>query len=761
MCGMTVHPSAQHNCFLYENVLYYFCSAHCASRFKEQPKTFLSHKPESVRTSSQLNMKYTCPMHPEVSQTGPGSCPYCGMALEAEGLDPNFEPDPELINFVKRLIGGGLLIIPLLFIEMGSMIGIPFKEWLGFKTAAWIGFFVTTPIVFWSGWPFLERGLRSIQTRHLNMFTLIALGVSAAFLYSSATIFLPDNFPDAFRNSEGNVENYFVSSALIILFVLLGQILELRARERTSNALRALFDLISKTALKLDDTGQAKEVELEKVRVGDRLRVLPGQKIPVDGRVLEGTSLVDEAMITGEPVPVDKYPGDAVTGATVNRSNSFIMEATRIGPDTILSQIVSMVVTAQRTQTPSQKVVDRVATVFVPLVIAVSLISFVSWTVWGPEPALINGLLISISVLIIACPCALGLATPMSIITAMGLGASNGVLIKEAEALEKLSHVDTLVIDKTGTLTTGKPTVAAIDPVSHHDEGVILQLAASLEQADEHPLAGCIISAAVEKGLTLTTPTRTKRYLGKGISGIIDGTNVALGNNALMSELEVDVSDLTPAADIHREEGETVVFVVVEKSVAAMIRASDQIRPDALEALNHLRSDGVKIVMATGDNIKTARVVASTLGIAETYADMSPRDKQLLVAELTKANRKVAMAGDGINDAPALSAAHVGIAMGTGTNIAMESAGITLVKGNLTGIVRARVLARKTMRNIRQNLLFAFIYNILGVPIAAGILYPFMGILLSPIIAAGAMSLSSVSVVGNALRLKYLQLNEK
>ena len=683
------------------------------------------------------------------------------MALEKEGIDPDFKPDPELTNFVNRFIVGGLFILPLILIEMGSMIGIPFKEWLGFKNATWLGFFLATPIVLWCGWPFLERGWQSIQMRHFNMFTLIALGVSAAFLFSSATIFVPDIFPSTFRDAEGNVESYFLSSALIILFILLGQILELRARERTSKALRGLFDMVSKTALKLNANGEAKEVKLEEVGVGDRLRVLPGQKIPVDGRVCEGSSSVDESMITGESAPMDKFPGDTVTGATVNQSNVFVMEATRVGSDTVLSQILFMVAAAQRTQTPSQKVVDHVATIFVPLVIIIALNSFVIWALWGPEPAFLNGLLICISVLIIACPCALGLATPMSIITAVGRGASTGVLIKEAEALEKLSHVDTLVIDKTGTLTTGKPIVAAIDTVSHHDEDVILQLAASLEQASEHPLASCIINAADERGITLATPSNTSRHPGKGISGIIEGTNVALGNDTLMNELGVDVTSLTPAANLHREQGNTVMFMAIEETATAMIRSSDQIRPDALDALNQLRADGIKIVMATGDNIKTARVVASALGITEIHADMSPRDKHFLVADLQKTKRKVAMAGDGITDAPALSAAHVGIAMGTGTDIAMESAGITLVKGNLTGIIRARALAHKTMRNIRQNLLFAFIYNTLGVPIAAGVLYPFMGILLSPIIAAGAMSLSSVSVVGNALRLKYVQLSGK
>ncbi len=760
VCGMTTDPEKNVNTFFYENVLYYFCSSHCANRFKEDPETFLSCGPEPSPPSAHLSIGYTCPMHPEVSQAGPGSCPYCGMALESAGLDPTFEPDPELTNFVKRLIGGGLLILPLLLIDMGSMIGIPFKEWLGFRNAAWIAFGLATPIVFWCGWPFLERGWRSIRTRHLNMFTLIALGVSAAFLFSSFAILAPNIFPSGFRTSEGNVESYFLSSALIILFVLLGQILELKARERTSNALRALFDLVSKTALRLSETGEAKEVALEEIRVGDRLRVLPGQKVPVDGCVLEGTSSVDESMITGESVPVEKGPGETITGATVNQSNAIVMEATRVGADTVLSQILFMVAAAQRTQTPSQKYVDQVATIFVPLVIIVALVSFVSWVCWGPEPTFMYGLLVSISVLIIACPCALGLATPMSIITAMGRGASTGVLIKEAEALEKLSHVDTLIIDKTGTLTLGKPTVTAINATSNHPESVILQLAASLQQASGHPLANCIISAANEKELTLTTPTNTKQYVGKGISGIIDGTNIALGNDALMRELGFDVSALTPVADLHREEGETVMFMVVEKTIVAMIRSADRIRPDALAALNHLRSDGIKIVMATGDNIKTANVVGRTLGIAEIYADMSPTDKQHLVTDLQKANRKVAMAGDGINDAPALSAANVGIAMGTGTDIAMESAGITLVKGNLTGIIRARILARKTMGNIRQNLLFAFVYNTLGVPVAGGVLYPFMGILLSPIIAAAAMSLSSASVVVNALRLRYVELDD-
>lgn len=699
---------------------------------------------------------YTCPMHPQVRQTDPGSCPLCGMGLELESAAlADDGPNPELVDFNRRFWVGAVLTLPLLVFTMGPYLGFPeVRELFGERMTLWIELALGTPVVWWCGWPFMVRGWTSFRTRHLNMFSLISMGVLAAWLFSVVAVLWPQVFPDGFRDAEGNVGVYFEAAAVIVTLVLLGQVMELRAREGTGKAIRALLDMAAKTARVIRDDGREEEIPLDEVLLGDRLRVRPGDKVPVDGVVTEGRSAVDESMITGEPVPVEKVAGDVLTGATINGTGSLVMQATRVGADTMLSQIVEMVSNAQRSRAPIQKYADQVAGMFVPAVIGIAVLAFVGWALWGPAPALSYALVAAVAVLIIACPCALGLATPMSIMTATGRGAQAGVLIKNAEALERFEKVDTLIVDKTGTLTMGKPRLVAVLPEAGHDEGEVLRLAATLEKGSEHPLAEAIVAGAEERGVALDTATDFEAVTGKGVTGVVDGKAVALGNRKLVEDLGLDAGDLAETANTRRDEGETVMFLVVEGALTGLVAVSDPVKETTPAALKALHDLGFRIIMATGDNERTARAVAARLGIDEIRADVLPEDKARIVRELQAEGRKVAMAGDGVNDAPALAQADVGIAMGTGADVAIESAGITLVKGNLDGIVRARRLARATMRNIRQNLFFALIYNASGVPVAAGLLYPLFGILISPMFAAFAMSASSISVVLNALRLR-------
>lgn len=699
---------------------------------------------------------YTCPMHPEVRQTHPGSCPLCGMGLELESATMIEDgPNPELVDFTRRFWIGTFLTLPLLVLTMGPLVGFPgVREVFGERATLWIELVLGTPVVLWCGWPFLERGWNSFRTMNLNMFSLIAMGVSAAWIFSVVAVLVPDIFPDGFRNADGHVGVYFEAAAVIVVLVLLGQVMELRAREGTGKAIRALMDLSAKTAFVIRPDGSEAEIPLEDVQLGDHLRVRPGDKVPVDGRVVEGRSSIDESMISGEPLPVEKTIGDTVTGATINGTGSLVVEATRIGADTVLSQIVEMVANAQRSRAPIQKYADKVAGVFVPAVIGVAIIAFISWAIWGPAPALSYALISAVAVLIIACPCALGLATPMSIMTATGRGAQAGVLIKNAEALERFEKVDTLIVDKTGTLTEGKPKLVAVLPEAGHDETEVLRLAASLERGSEHPLAEAIVRGAEERDISIAKADDFEAITGKGVSGVVEGREVALGNARLMSDMGLESSRLAETANARRDDGETVMFVVVDGLIAGLVSVADPIKettPDALDALHQL---GFRIIMATGDNERTAKAIGARLGIDEIRADVLPADKAKIIRDLQAKGRRVAMAGDGVNDAPALAQADVGIAMGTGADVAIESAGITLVRGNLDGIVRARRLARATMGNIRQNLFFALVYNASGVPVAAGLLFPFFGILISPMFAAFAMSASSVSVVLNALRLR-------
>jgi Cu+-exporting ATPase len=703
---------------------------------------------------------YTCPMHPQVRQPGPGSCPLCGMGLELENAAMAEEgPNPELIDFTRRLWVGGVLTVPLLVLTMGPFLGLSeIREIFGERNTLWIELVLGTPVVLWCGWPFLERGWASFRTMNLNMFSLIAMGVIAAWAFSVVAVISPEIFPDGFRSADGHVGVYFEAAAVIVTLVLLGQVMELRAREGTGKAIRALLDLAAKNAHVLRDGGREEEVPLEDVQRGDRIRVRPGEKVPVDGVVLEGRSSVDESMITGEPVPVEKTTGDLLTGATINGTGSLIMEATRVGADTMLSQIVEMVSNAQRSRAPIQKYADKVAGYFVPTVIAIAALAFIGWAFWGPSPALSYALIAAVAVLIIACPCALGLATPMSIMTATGRGAQAGVLIKNAEALERFEKVDTLIVDKTGTLTEGKPKLVAVLPESNHDEGEILRLAASLERGSEHPLAEAIVRGADERSISAVDIDDFEAVTGKGVRGRVDGKSVALGNLALLEELGLDGGKFLKKANERRDQGETVMFVILDGEIAGLVSVADPVKDSTPAALESLHRLGFRIIMATGDNERTAKAIGSRLGIDEIRADVLPEDKARIIRDLQEEGRKVAMAGDGVNDAPALAQADVGIAMGTGADVAIESAGITLVKGNLDGIVRARKLARATMRNIRQNLFFALIYNASGVPVAAGLLFPFFGILISPMFAAFAMSASSISVVLNALRLRTTEI---
>ena len=757
VCGMTVARASARHVAKHAGQRFYFCSARCQDKLEGDPAAYLKGRPAPEPMPE--GTLYTCPMCPEVVQEGPGDCPSCGMALEPMGVPAGDQgPNPELVDFTRRFWIGAALTVPVLALAMGPMIGLPLREWIGATIAGWAELVLATPVVLWSGWPFFVRGVKSVVNRSLNMFTLIAMGVGAAYAFSLAATIAPGIFPAGFRDAGGHVGVYYEAAAVIVVLVLLGQVLELRARERTGDAIRALLDLAPKTARIIRPDGREEEIPLEDVQVGNRLRIRPGDKAPVDGVVVEGHSSVDESMLTGEPVPIEKTVGDPVTGATINGGGTLIIEARRVGADTMLSQIVEMVAEAQRSRAPIQKLADVVAGYFVPAVVLVAVSAFVVWSNWGPAPAMAYALVAAVSVLIIACPCALGLATPMSIMTATGRGAQAGVLIRNAEALERFARVGTLIVDKTGTLTVGKPTLVAVVPEAGMDEAELLRLAASLERGSEHPLAEAIVAGAEERGVALSAVEGFEAVTGKGVKGTVDGKTVALGNAKLLTDLGIDGGHASEMADQRRDQGETVMFVVIQGRMAGLVSVADPVKDTTPQALKALHAEGLRIVMVTGDSERTAKAVAARLGIDEIRADVLPQDKARIVKELQATGARVAMAGDGVNDAPALAQADVGVAMGTGADVAIESAGFTLVKGDLNGIVRARRLAHATMRNIRQNLFFAFIYNSGGVPIAAGVLYPFFGLLLSPMIAAAAMSLSSVSVISNALRLRRVGL---
>lgn len=758
VCGMKVDPGAGKPQFAYQGETFHFCSQKCHDRFKADPWFYVSGNARKVKAKAAEGTLFTCPMHPEIVQEGPGTCPKCGMALEPmSGISD--EPNHELVDFTRRLWVSAGAAIPLLILTMGPMIGLPVRNWLGEQIAVYLEFVLATPVVLWAALPFFERGIASVRTWNLNMWTLIMLGVGAAYLFSVVATFLPDLFPAGLRMHGGHVPVYYEAAVVIIALVFVGQVLELRARERTGDAIRALLDLAPKTARRITPDGDEYEAPLENIVAGDRLRVRPGEAIPVDAGVLEGRSSVDESMLTGEPVPVEKSEGDTVTGGTLNKNGTLIIEAMKVGDETMLAQIVQMVSSAQRSRAPIQGLADRVASWFVPTVVAVAILAFAAWLVWGPDPAFVFAVVSAVSVLIIACPCALGLATPMSIMTATGRGAQAGVLIKDAEALERMAKVDVLVVDKTGTLTQGKPKLTDIVTLGRVGEDDLLALAASLEAGSEHPLAEAIVEAARERSFELAKAADFEAVTGKGVKAIVSGKSVALGNQSMMADEGVSFEALQPRADELRAEGKTAMYLAVDGRPAGLIAVADPIKETTKSAIDALHKAGLTVIMATGDNERTAKAVAAKLGIDQIRADVSPQDKKSLVDELHAAGHRVAMAGDGVNDAPALAAAEVGIAMGTGADVAVESAGVTLVKGDLTGILRARLLALGTLRNIKQNLVFAFGYNALGVPVAAGLLYPLTGTLLSPMIAAAAMSLSSVSVISNALRLRRIDLD--
>ena len=757
VCGMVVDPHTTPHRHSHDGRPYYFCSAGCLKKFSADPQKYLAAEQAKLLTAVREGKIYTCPMHPQIRQVGPGSCPICGMALEAELASADAGPNPELIDMSRRFWIGLVLTLPVVALEMGGHLT-NLHMLLGQKVSNWLQFALATPVVLWGGWPFFVRGWQSLLTRNLNMFTLIAIGTGVAWVYSVVAVAVPELFPSTFRGPDGSVAVYFEAAAVITVLVLLGQVLELRARESTSGAIRALLDLAPKTARILRNDGSEEEVQLDIVQVGDRLRVRPGEKVPVDGSVVEGRSAVDESMVTGESMPVTKEAGARVIGGTINQSGSLIIEAKKVGRDTVLSQIVQLVAEAQRSRAPIQRLADQVSGWFVPAVILIALMAFGAWAIWGPEPQMSYGLIAAVAVLIIACPCALGLATPMSIMVGVGRGAQSGVLIKNAEALEHMEKVTTLVVDKTGTLTEGKPAVTAVVAASGFTETEVLRLAASVERASEHPLALAIVKAAEVKGIATAAVTDFDSPVGKGAFGTVEGKRVVLGNAKFLAEQKIDVAPLALAAEGLRQDGATAIFAGVDGFAAGVLAIADPVKASTPEALAALKAEGIRVVMLTGDNWTTAKAVARRLGIDEVEAEVLPEQKSEVVRKHKAAGQVVAMAGDGVNDAPALAAADVGIAMGTGTDVAMESAGVTLLKGDLTGIVRARRLSQATMRNIRQNLFFAFIYNAAGVPIAAGVLYPIFGILLSPIIAAAAMALSSVSVVGNALRLRRVRL---
>jgi Cu+-exporting ATPase len=756
VCGMTVDPHTAKHRHDHLGRTYYFCSAGCRTKFIADPDKFLSPKEQDAEPVPEGTI-YTCPMHPEIRQVGPGACPICGMALEPDLVTADSGPNPELADMTRRFWIGLALAIPVFALEMGSHLvgghGLVPQPWSNL-----IQFALATPVVLWAGWPFFERGWQSILTRNLNMFTLIALGTGVAWSYSVAATFVPTLFPAAFRGHDGSVAVYFESAAVITVLVLLGQVLELRAREATSGAIKALLNLAPKSAHRIGDDGNEHEIAIDEIAVGDRIRVRPGEKVPVDGEIVEGHSTIDESMVTGESMPVSREIGGKVIAGTINRSGSFVFRAEQVGRDTLLARIVQMVAQAQRSRAPIQRLADQVSGWFVPAVVAVALIAFGAWSTFGPEPRFAYGLVAAVSVLIIACPCALGLATPMSIMVGVGRGAQAGVLIRNAEALERMEKVDTLVIDKTGTLTEGRPALTSLVAADGFEDGEVLRFAASVEAASEHPIATAIVSAAKDRALPMSRVEGFDSPTGRGAIGNVDGRRVAIGSASYLAELGIDSASMQADADRLRGDGATVVFVAVGGKAAGLIAISDPVKAETPAALQALRAENIRVVMLTGDNRTTARAVGNKLGITEIEAEVLPDGKAAVVQKLRNEGRIVAMAGDGVNDAPALAAADVGIAMGTGTDVAIESAGVTLLKGDLTGIVRARHLSETVMRNIRQNLFFAFVYNAAGVPIAAGLLYPAFGILLSPIVAAAAMALSSVSVVGNALRLRNIRL---
>jgi len=804
VCGMSTEDKHGFIRYEHERKPYYFCSDQCLNTFKTDPVSYIESTSETRPTKDKspnegkgegrytcpmhpdveqdgpgscpkcgmalepvspvrlaTRIEYTCPMHPEVIQEGPGACPKCGMALEPRTIELSEEEgNPEYEEMHKRFVFGAILTVPLVIIAMREILpGGGFIENLASaKTLEWLELILATPVVLWAGWPFFVRGVQSIINKSLNMFTLIGLGVSMAYIYSLIAVLFPQIFPKVMLSTEGTVPVYFEAAAVIVTLISLGQVMELKARSQTGAAIKALLGLAPKTARKIDSDGSETDIPLEHVQSGDHLRVRPGEKIPVDGKVLEGTSSVDESMISGEPIPVKKESGDILIGATVNTTGSLIMQAEKVGSDTLLSRIVQMVAEAQRSRAPIQKLADLVAGYFVPVVILIAGIAFGVWYLFGPDPRLAHALIAAVSVLIIACPCALGLATPMSIMVATGKGATMGVLFKNAEAIETMRKINTLVVDKTGTLTLGKPKLTGVVTAKDMDEKRLLTLAGSLEKGSEHPLGTAIVNGAKEREVTLAEATEFASHTGKGVSGSVDDSQVLLGNRKLMEEFKVDTGELSDLSEEMRKEGQTVMFLAADGKIAGLLAVSDPIKESTPEAIRKLHGEGIRIVMLTGDNKATAEAVASKLDIDEVVAEVLPDEKAAAVKKFQDEGRMVAMAGDGINDAPALAQAHVGIAMGTGTDVAMESASVTLVKGDLTGIVRARHLSRATMRNIKQNLFFAFIYNSLGVPVAAGVLYPLFGILLSPIIAAAAMSASSVSVIGNALRLRRVNI---
>ncbi len=756
VCGMQVDPHTAVHSAVHSGRTYYFCSAGCRERFTASPEKYLS--PAQLRAEPvPAGTIHTCPMHPQIRQVGPGFCPICGMALEPAEASAEAGPSAELLDMTRRFWIGLALTIPVLALEMGGHLT-SLHMLLGQRSSNWAQLILATPVVLWGGWPFFVRGWASVVSRNLNMFTLIAMGTGVAWVYSTIATALPDVFPAAFRSMDGAVSVYFEAAAVITVLVLLGQVLELKAREQTSGALKALLNLAPKRARRVAADGNDEDVALEHVLKGDRLRVRPGESVPVDGEILEGRSSIDESMVTGESLPVAKEAGSKAIGGTMNQSGSFVMRAEKVGRETMLAQIVQMVAQAQRSRAPIQRLADRVSGWFVPLVIVVAVAAFLAWSIWGPEPRMTFGLIAAVSVLIIACPCALGLATPMSIMVGVGRGAQAGVLIKDAEALERFERIDTVVVDKTGTLTEGKPKAVAVRTAPGFNEADVVRLAASLERSSQHPLGAAIVAAAQERNLTLADVTEFDAPVGRGVTGTVERRRLAIGNARIMEDSGIDVGTLTAEADKLRQEGATAIFVAIDGKAAGVIAVADPIKSTTPGALAALREAGIRVVMLTGDNATTAKAVAAKLGIAEVEAEVLPEDKSKVVERLRREGRAVAMAGDGVNDAPALAAADVGVAMGTGTDVAMESAGVTLVKGDLNGIVRARRLSAATMSNIRQNLFFAFIYNAAGVPVAAGILYPFTGLLLSPIVAAAAMALSSVSVIGNALRLRSVTL---
>jgi P-type Cu+ transporter len=755
VCGMTVDPATSKHRYEHHGETFHFCSAGCRTKFAADPAKYLEKKePPPALPAGTI---YTCPMHPQVRREGPGTCPICGMALEPDVVSLDHAPNPELADMTRRFWIGALLAAPVVVLEMGGHL-LGGHGLIDPTRSNWIQFVFATPVVLWAGWPFFVRGWQSLVTRNLNMFTLIAMGTAVAYVYSAIATVAPQAFPAAFRGHGGAVAVYFEAAAVITVLVLLGQVLELRARAATSGAIKALLRLAPKTARRIGEDGHDHEVEIDQLQVGDRLRVRPGEKVPVDGIILEGGSSLDESLVTGESMPVSKQQGARVIAGTLNQSGGFVMRADKVGRDTLLSQIVQMVADAQRSRAPIQRLADQVAGWFVPMVIAAAIVAFMAWYAFGPEPRLAYALVAAVSVLIIACPCALGLATPMSIMVGVGRGAQAGVLIKNAEALERMEKVDTLVVDKTGTLTEGKPKVTAIITAAGFDENDALRLAASVERASEHPLADAIVRQARERNITLGAVTGFDAPTGKGARGIVDGKTVVLGNALFLASLGIVSDTLGAESNRLRGEGATVIAMALDGKIAALFAISDPVKASTPHTLKALADDGIKVIMLTGDNRTTANAVARRIGITEVEAEVLPDQKSAVVARLRASGKIVAMAGDGVNDAPALAAADVGIAMGTGTDVAMESAGITLLKGDLGGIARARRLSAATMSNIRQNLFFAFIYNAAGIPIAAGILYPTLGILLSPIIAAAAMSLSSVSVIGNALRLRATKL---